>query len=222
LVSSRPLAGRTPVFTQGSLFTQGSHGFLGSVDSRGCRVQGTALRAVAHPARLAVLGATQRARPPKGFEAQSRKGSQGSRRRLKSAATVKSFSSATHPPPGRLRRRPESRPFQVWADDKRHADRVESPNSPTTTGLRSARCCQTSRGCPAYGPQPLRPPDRESAAPPTPKSFRRWAASKSRGFGMRYLHRHWPGINPPLLQTAALPAGQLMEQGGEPCAEQKL
>ena len=37
-----------------------------------------------------------------------------------------------------------------------------------------------------------------------------------------YLHRHWPGINPPLLQTAALPAGQLMEQGGEPCAEQKL
>jgi hypothetical protein len=39
---------------------------------------------------------------------------------------------------------------------------------------------------------------------------------------MRYLHRHWPGINPPLLQTAALPAGQLMEQGGEPCAEQKL
>jgi hypothetical protein len=54
------------------------------------------------------------------------------------------------------------------------------------------------------------------------KSFRRWAASKSRGFGMRYLHRHWPGINPPLLHTAALPAGQLMEQGGEPCAEQKL
>jgi hypothetical protein len=39
---------------------------------------------------------------------------------------------------------------------------------------------------------------------------------------MRYLHRHWPGINPPLLQAAALPAGQLMEQGGEPCAEQKL
>jgi hypothetical protein len=35
LVSSRPLAGRTPVFTQGSLFTQGSHGFLGSVDSGG-------------------------------------------------------------------------------------------------------------------------------------------------------------------------------------------
>jgi len=48
------------------------------------------------------------------------------------------------------------------------------------------------------------------------------AASKPSGFGMRYLHRHWPGINPPLLQTAALPAGQLMEQGGEPCAEQKL
>jgi hypothetical protein len=45
---------------------------------------------------------------------------------------------------------------------------------------------------------------------------------KIKGFGMRYLHRHWPGINPPLLQTAALPAGQLMEQGGEPCAEQKL
>jgi hypothetical protein len=48
------------------------------------------------------------------------------------------------------------------------------------------------------------------------------AALKPSGFGMRYLHRHWPGINPPLLQTAALPAGQLMEQGGEPCAEQKL
>jgi hypothetical protein len=39
---------------------------------------------------------------------------------------------------------------------------------------------------------------------------------------MRYLHRHWPGTNPPLLHTAVLPAGQLMEQGGEPCAEQKL
>lgn len=47
--------------------------------------------------RLATLAATQRARPPKGFEAQSRKGSQGSRGRLKSAATVKSFSSAAHP-----------------------------------------------------------------------------------------------------------------------------
>src|SRR5262245_22939525 len=46
---------------------------------------------------LATLAANQRARPPKGFEAQSRKGSQGSRRRLKSAATVKSFSSAAHP-----------------------------------------------------------------------------------------------------------------------------
>ena len=41
--------------------------------------------------------ATQRARPPKGFEAQSRKGSQGSRGRLKAAATVKSFSSTAHP-----------------------------------------------------------------------------------------------------------------------------
>jgi hypothetical protein len=30
------------------------------------------------------------------------------------------------------------------------------------------------------------------------------------------------GNYPPLLHTAALPAGQLMEQGGEPCAEQKL
>src|SRR5262249_21366184 len=46
---------------------------------------------------LATLGATQRARPPKGFEAQSRKGSRGSRRRLKAAATVKSFSSVAHP-----------------------------------------------------------------------------------------------------------------------------
>src|SRR5262249_26416561 len=46
---------------------------------------------------LATLGATQRARPPKGFEAQSRKGSQGSRGRLKAAATVKSFSSAAPP-----------------------------------------------------------------------------------------------------------------------------
>jgi hypothetical protein len=52
---------------------------------------GTALRAF-----VATLAATQRARPPKGFEAQSRKGPQGSRRRLKSAATVKSFSAAAH------------------------------------------------------------------------------------------------------------------------------
>src|SRR5262249_1076417 len=41
--------------------------------------------------------ATQRAQPPKGFEAQSRKGSQGSRGRLKAAATVKSFSLAAPP-----------------------------------------------------------------------------------------------------------------------------
>jgi hypothetical protein len=57
---------------------------------------GTALRAFAHPT-LATIAAIQRARPPKGFEAQSRKGSQGPRARLKSVATVKSFSSAAHP-----------------------------------------------------------------------------------------------------------------------------
>jgi hypothetical protein len=110
----------------------------------------------------------------------------------------------------------ESRPFE---------------SGPTTSGMQAVLKAQTHRtrlGCAqpdaakrAEG-VPLRPPDREGAAPRTPKSFRRWAASTPSGFGMRHLHRHWPGINPPLLQTAALPAGQLMEQGGEPCAEQKL